>query len=560
MLAGVVGGLVLLLGGAVGLALYFAKREAPRSEQAAADPKKDDRPSGERTESPTRKPDGPKEEIVRGGDGPEKKEPQKEPEKDPKRDTTPVTDDPSKTRSTLSPEEQERVNKAIEKGVGYLKSHQGPQGTWLPQNHPIGMAALPALTLLECGVPENDPAIQKAAAFVREGAPRTLNTYEIALSVLFLDRLGDPKDEALIRTLGLRLVAGQMPSGGWSYNCPVIDTKVVEPNLLIVLEQTRPRNPLELFVTGNDGKANLEMIGFDQKIRVPPELIEATTRLDPDAPFRGVSDGVSKLRPDSAPPGPVLTEKEKQKEKENTDAARKALDKLPPNLKNIPSLRPPSQMKEMPKNDNSDNSNTQFAILGVLAATRHGVPTDRAMGLIVQRFRTSQNNDGGYGYHYRRGGGEGGAPAMTGAGLLGLAVTHGLTAGMKLEGMAAKGVQDRDIQKSLTALSRNIEKPFGKGPGPKSRGPVNFYFLWTVERVGMLYGLSKINDKDWYHWGAEVLVEAQQKEGNWAGGNYPGAMPMADSCFALLFLKRANLAKDLTVKLQSKLQLLEAEK
>jgi hypothetical protein len=76
----------------------------------------------------------------------------------------------------------------------------------------------------------------------------------------------------------------------------------------------------------------------------------------------------------------------------------------------------------------------------------------------------------------------------------------------------------------------------------------------------MLYGLSKINDKDWYHWGAEVLVEAQQKEGSWTGGNYPGTMPMADTCFALLFLKRANLAKDLTVKLQSKLQLLEAEK
>src|SRR5262249_36748723 len=106
---------------------------------------------------------------------------------------------------------------------------------------------------------------------------------------------------------------------------------------------------------------------------------------------------------------------------------------------------------------------------------------------------------------------------------------------------------------------RNIEKPLAKG-APKVRAPVNLYFLWTVERVGMLYGLSKINDKDWYHWGADVLVEAQQKEGHWATGGYPGADQLTDTCFALLFLKRATLAKDLTVKIQSKFELLDGEK
>ena len=66
----------------------------------------------------------------------------------------------------------------------------------------------------------------------------------------------------------------------------------------------------------------------------------------------------------------------------------------------------------------------------------------------------------------------------------------------------------------------------------------------------MLYNLRKINDKDWYPWGAEMLVDQQQQDGSWANGGYPGAMPTADSCFALLFLKRANLAKDLTDKLR----------
>jgi hypothetical protein len=184
------------------------------------------------------------------------------------------------------------------------------------------------------------------------------------------------------------------------------------------------------------------------------------------------------------------------------------------------------------------------------------------MGLIVQRFRTSQNNDGTFGYHYVRGGGAGGpngVAAMTGAGLLGLAVTHGLTVGMKIEAMAAQGIQDKDIQKALVALSRFIERPLGKPAGAKGRSPVNLYFLWTVERVGMLYGLPKINDKDWYHWGVEVLLDSQRKDGAWSAGGYFGSNPMTDTCFALLFLKRANLAKDLTTKIQTKLELVITE-
>ena len=36
----------------------------------------------------------------------------------------------------------------------------------------------------------------------------------------------------------------------------------------------------------------------------------------------------------------------------------------------------------------------------------------------------------------------------------------------------------------------------------------------------------------------------------WHNGDYPGATPVTDTSFALLFLKRANLAKDLSSKLQ----------
>src|SRR5262249_12836632 len=76
-------------------------------------------------------------------------------------------------RNRLTQEEQQQVDKAIEKGVDFLKSTQNPDGWWNSSlgggytAHPIGYAALPGLTLLECGAPASDPHIQNAASVVR---------------------------------------------------------------------------------------------------------------------------------------------------------------------------------------------------------------------------------------------------------------------------------------------------------------------------------------------------------------------------------------------------------
>src|SRR5205085_9154596 len=89
----------------------------------------------------------------------------------------------------LPPEQQEQVNHAIDRGVAFLRATQGRRGTWAVPGapHQIGYAALPGLTLLECGVPANDPAIRLTADAVRRTAGQLDRTYEIALAILFLD-------------------------------------------------------------------------------------------------------------------------------------------------------------------------------------------------------------------------------------------------------------------------------------------------------------------------------------------------------------------------------------
>jgi hypothetical protein len=62
----------------------------------------------------------------------------------------------------------------------------------------------------------------------------------------------------------------------------------------------------------------------------------------------------------------------------------------------------------------------------------------------------------------------------------------------------------------------------------------------------MIFNLKTIAGKDWYGWGARRIVDIQKEEGCWH--EYHGPIP--DTCFALLFLKRVNVAQDLTQQLQ----------
>jgi hypothetical protein len=74
----------------------------------------------------------------------------------------------------------------------------------------------------------------------------------------------------------------------------------------------------------------------------------------------------------------------------------------------------------------------------------------------------------------------------------------------------------------------------------------DLYFLWSLERVAMIYGLKEVGGRDWYTWGRKFVLPKQDKDGSWKE-RFPG---VPDTCFALLFLKRVNIVKDLTDKLQ----------
>jgi hypothetical protein len=487
----------------------------------------------------------------------------------------------------VTPDEQEAINKAIKRGVKYLEGEQGPLGTWAQEHrsHEVGYAALPALTLLVCDVPASDATVQSAARLVRARAARLDGTYEISLAVLFLDKLGEKQDEGLIQTLATRLIAGQTITGGWGYKCPLATPKN-QTDILTALRKldpqqpgfiTRPRddNPQKGIIdqtptrpdqqdkgqgtgdqTPSKDKSN-QGTGQDSSTGDNSQGRSGSTKdLSPGAGTIG-SSALSRpqvrciksfdFRFEEASSPPMPTEKAKVK-----DVVPAYLRTLPVFVENKPLLVDPKGRKDKPLSATTDNSNTQFATLALWAASRHDVPMKRSMDLIVRRFQTSQNADGGWGYLYRNGGGAGpagfnnsrfAAPAMTCAGLLGLAVGHGV-AGKRAE----KEKVDPAVTKGFVALSRFVGKPDEPHTGRRE----NLYLLWSIERVAVLYDLPMIAGKDWYRWAAQMLVKSQQEEGSWSNSGYWGSSPVIDTCFALLVLKRANLTGDLGSRLPFK--------
>jgi hypothetical protein len=404
------------------------------------------------------------------------------------------------------------VKRAVAGGVEFLKKAQGAGGAW-NGNYTAGATALAGLTLLECGVPANDPAVLRAAQAVRATTPGMgdgHSTYTLSLAIMFLDRLRDPADEPAIKLMALRLLAGQTAAGGWTYGCPAV------------------------------GEAEMRRLLADK-----------------------VKDGApSKLQPQAGP----------------ANLPKAIQDQL--RLMNNQMAAPMGGL-----GGGGDNSNTQFATLALWVAGRHDVPVGDALAKVEARFRLSQNADGGWSYMPGMGGaigpgmGGGSSATMTCAGLLGLAVGQGVRV-KAAESLKGKDADERprdpvrddpNIRLGLLALSTAVGQPIGRVVPAAALSPVlnhhyAYYYFWSLERVAVAYGLRTLGNKDWYTWGAEILVAAQVQAGPLAG-SWQGANPLAglgvgqgnavspvETCFALLFLRRANLAADLTSKLRGRVK------
>ena len=180
-----------------------------------------------------------------------------------------------------------------------------------------------------------------------------------------------------------------------------------------------------------------------------------------------------------------------------------------------------------------DNSNTQYAVLGLDACARAGISIDRPVWEGIERhFRNSQNGDGGWAYQPGRGASYG---SMTAAGLASLYL-----AGVRLHTdfgphVCGRYVEDKAITQAINWFARN----FSVTTNPPNHGTQwLYYYLYGLERVGMVSAQKYLGAHNWYKEGVTSLVRTQGGNGSWGGGG--GAQGVMSTSFAVLFLAKGR--------------------
>ncbi len=178
-----------------------------------------------------------------------------------------------------------------------------------------------------------------------------------------------------------------------------------------------------------------------------------------------------------------------------------------------------------------DNSNSQYALLGLRACHDAGIVIPKSViEKAVQWWHESQDAPGkdtptgsapprGWGYQ-----GKGSSYGSMTAGAVGALTICDYILGVDWK-------KDANVNSGVSWLRENFTVTENPGRGNQW----HYYYLYGLERAGMLYGTEKFGTRWWYFEGATFLLQQQTPDGGWGGSTN-------DTCFAILFLRRATRA------------------
>jgi hypothetical protein len=193
-----------------------------------------------------------------------------------------------------------------------------------------------------------------------------------------------------------------------------------------------------------------------------------------------------------------------------------------------------------------DNSNSQYAALGVRACHEAGIVFPREVIEAARKWWLDSQEKGdakdavatgpggglprGWGYGKP---GEEKAYGSMSAGAIGAVCIYDYILGIDFK-------KDKVVQDGIAWLAKN----FIPTNNPGKTDWFHYYYLYGCERAGMLADVSTFGPHDWYLQGANLLLDQQRADGAWGGDTPEYHKPAWSTCFAILFLKQATRRLD----------------
>jgi hypothetical protein len=198
--------------------------------------------------------------------------------------------------------------------------------------------------------------------------------------------------------------------------------------------------------------------------------------------------------------------------------------------------------------ESGDNSNSQYAALGLRACHEAGINIPKTVIHQARNWWISTAVKDGEKDAVASGGGS--LPQGWGYRITDGAEPYGsMTAGAVGAVAIYDHLLDKDFRKDpvvqggLAWLAKNYSVTENPGArvhfGDGGRQAARYYYLYALERAGILTGQPLLANKDWYLDGARVLLADQGADGSW-NKNSSGENAVWQTCFAILFLKKAT--------------------
>ena len=397
---------------------------------------------------------------------------------------------------------QEKVKKAVEKGVKYLKQAQLPNGSWgditggqaygggkgTMYLHPAGPTALALYTLLKCKEPLSDPYIQKGFKFLRDKQKKPGGAYEAAMMLLAITATADP----------FKKIKASVDQG----------------------EKVKfPGGDYQQWATALQG----QLIGMRSKYRmlgwrymhddgVPPGGNEdlSCTQLCALALLASERCGI---KTDSKVWTDIIKFTLKQQSEDGPEWDRAVYDKK---TKSAPGASPAP--------GGSDSDKGRYA-----PPAGQKPPKDRCRGFAYIKSDKLSPDEGGP------------VGSMTACGICNLMMCRYVLARRQDDKLWA-GIDQKGLQQAIydgCAWLDSNWQTWGN-PGKEKENIYLIYHMYCCERAFDLIDNNLLGKHSWYSDFAGELVARQNEKGFWNSNTTLKPQEVLDTCFALLVLKRST--------------------